>query len=52
MKSEEQIRAKIEQIKIDFIEKFANDDTERALFQMVYRTLNWVLKDNQDNIRI
>ena len=50
MKSEEQIKNKIEQLKTDFIEELSYDSEKRPLYQMVYKTLTWVLKDKQDEI--
>lgn len=52
LKTKEQIEKKIESLKTDFIENLAFDNGKRELFAIVYRTLKWVLKDNQENIDI
>lgn len=48
MKTKEQIKAKMEALKTDFIEELAYKDDERALYQVAYKTLQWVLSD--DNV--
>ena len=48
MKSEQQIKSKLEQIKTDFIETFSYDKEQRNNYRLIYTTLKWVLEEKKE----
>lgn len=48
MKSEQQIKSKLEQIKTDFIETFSYNKEQRNNYRLIYTTLKWVLEENKE----
>ena len=52
MKSEQQIKIKLEQIKTDFIETFSYDKEQRNNYRLIYTTLKWVLEETKETKEI